>query len=255
MRRRFVWLLLAGLLTLLGLWGPAPALAHDFRKVGKYEFTVGWLTEPTLAGERNGLDLKVVNGETNQPVEGLISTLKVELSFGSQTRALTLRIRPGLPGYYTADVIPTQPGAYTFHFFGLVESQAVDERFESGPNRFDDVAPASTLEFPPVGGSGVPAATAAPATALATSGVAATQPAPPTTIAAPPTASALGANPGTAASDDRVRAAEDKARAAQADADTARWLALGGLAVGAPSLVGVVFLMVQRARSWITSPP
>lgn len=53
-----------------------------------------------------------------------------------------------MPGKYTADVIPTRAGTYAFTFTGTVDGNAVNQRFESGPNTFDDVTSPSSLEFP-----------------------------------------------------------------------------------------------------------
>jgi hypothetical protein len=128
---------------------PGSVLAHERREVGKYQFVVGFINEPALQGEPNGVDLRVVNGETQQPVEGLQSTLRVAISFGGgQPKELPLRARFGMPGSYAADVIPTRPGAYLFTFSGTIEGQQINERFESGPGRFNDVEAATAVQFP-----------------------------------------------------------------------------------------------------------
>src|SRR5207244_12375129 len=51
-------------------------------------------------------------------------------------------------GYYLADLIPTRTGSYIFTFVGDIEGTAVNERFESGPGRFDDVVSLDSLQFP-----------------------------------------------------------------------------------------------------------
>jgi hypothetical protein len=53
-----------------------------------------------------------------------------------------------MPGAYTADLIPTRSGSYIFTFTGEINGQPVNERFESGPNRFNDVQAATDLQFP-----------------------------------------------------------------------------------------------------------
>lgn len=140
---------LVAALALLLLNGTSPAAAHERRTVaGKYVFVVGFLTEPALVEEPNGIDLRVTNAQTNEPVEGLEKTLKAEIIVGDQKKTVDLRARFGQRGAYTADIIPTKPGTWVFRFFGTVEGTPVDERFESGPGRFNDVQPKSELQFP-----------------------------------------------------------------------------------------------------------
>ncbi len=140
---------LAAALALLLLSGTSTASAHERRTVaGKYVFVVGFLNEPALVEEPNGIDLRVTNAQTNEPVEGLEKTLKAEIIVGDQKKTVDLRARFGQKGAYTADIIPTKAGTWAFRFFGTVEGTPVDERFESGPGRFNDVQPKSDLQFP-----------------------------------------------------------------------------------------------------------
>jgi hypothetical protein len=137
------------MLLLLAL--PANASAHERRDVGagKYQVVVGFITEPAIEGEPNGVDFRVTNKETNKPVEGVEKTLKVALQAGGGApKEMPLRARFGQPGAYTADLIPTRAGAYIFTFTGDIEGAAINERFESGPGRFNDVTSAETLQFP-----------------------------------------------------------------------------------------------------------
>lgn len=127
------------------------ALAHESRTVGKYTFEVGFLGEPTIQNQPNGLDLTITDASGN-PVEGADKTLKVAIAFGGGSpKDLPLRASEGLKGKYTADVIPTKAGTYSFLFSGTLNGDAVNETFESGPGRFDDVVPPSTIEFPAAG--------------------------------------------------------------------------------------------------------
>lgn len=124
------------------------ALAHEQRTVGNYQFVVGFLNEPAYVGMPNGLDLRITNQGTAKPVEGLEKTLQAELIFGAKTMPLIVRARFGQPGAYTADLVPTRPGSYIFHVFGAIEGQTVDERFESGPGRYNDPQDMAALQFP-----------------------------------------------------------------------------------------------------------
>ena len=130
---------------------PGSALAHERRTVGKYTFVVGFLGEPAIVGEPNGIDLRISDAATNEPVDGAEKTLKAAIAFGGlEPKEFPLRARFGLNGSYTADVIPTRAGAYIFTFSGTINGQQVSEKFESGPGRFSDVASASDPQFPEV---------------------------------------------------------------------------------------------------------
>lgn len=130
----------------------APATAHERRAVGPYQLAVGFLTEPAFAGAVNGVDLRVTDTRATpaKPVEGLEKTLTVEVSQGglSRTLKLDLRARFGQPGAYAADFVPSRAGDYAFAFKGKIETTDVNERFESGPGRFDDVRSPSALQYP-----------------------------------------------------------------------------------------------------------
>src|SRR5439155_10802886 len=81
--------------------------------------------------------------------EGLDKTLKAAIAFGGgQPKDFPLRAVFGKPGAYTADVIPTKAGSFIFTFTGAINSTPVNEKFESGPGRFDDVQDTAKLQFP-----------------------------------------------------------------------------------------------------------
>jgi len=150
-RPRGVWrrlgLAVALAAALLGAL-PGLALAHERRQIGPYTFVVGFLNEPAIQGQPNGLDLTITDAQGN-PVEGAEKTLKVAIAYGEGTpRELPLRARFGLKGKYTADVIPTRAGSYSFIFSGSINGQPISARFESGPGRFNDVVSPAELEFP-----------------------------------------------------------------------------------------------------------
>jgi hypothetical protein len=148
---------------------PAAAHAHERREVGPYTFVVGFLTEPAIQGQPNGIDLRVTRTATGEPVEGAERTLKAAIAYGGGApKEIPLRGRFNMPGSYAADVIPTKPGSYLFTFTGTIDGVSVNQRFESGPGRFNDVEAASRLQFPesiPEATSVVAAASAAEAQA------------------------------------------------------------------------------------------
>lgn len=148
---RLTWLgvTLVAAALLAGLTTP-PASAHDRRKVAgdKAEVVVGWLVEPAYVEEPNGIDFRVTKAGTTDPIEGLEKTVKVEVIKGATTKTYDLKTRFGMKGAYTADLIPTSVGDYTFRFVGEIEGAKIDETFESGPNRFNPIQAQAVTQFP-----------------------------------------------------------------------------------------------------------
>jgi hypothetical protein len=140
----------ASVLTFLMLTA-APALAHEGRNLGDLEMEVGWGTEPALAGQMNSaLILLVHDGE---PVVDLGDTLEFEVTFGDQTQPFPIEpfFEPGefgTLGDYRAWFIPTSTGEYTFHFFGTIDGEDVDETFTPGPGGFEEVESPQSIQFP-----------------------------------------------------------------------------------------------------------
>lgn len=129
------------------------ALAHEGRDVGKYRLTVGWIGEPALEEQKNGVDLRVASGGAEaKPVEGVEKTLKVELTHMSTGVSKTFDLRTIFrdPGHYTADLILTASGYYRMRFFGTIEGASVNETFNSrsGGGGFNDVESTAEIQFP-----------------------------------------------------------------------------------------------------------
>lgn len=124
--------------------------AHEHRQVNGYTIQVGFAVEPALVDEVNGLYLSVVQGEDNEgtPVEGLEETLQAEIIYGEERKQLDLRPVSDEPGVYTADVIPTKTGAYSFRIWGTLGGNEIEETFTSGPETFAEIRPKDELIFP-----------------------------------------------------------------------------------------------------------
>lgn len=145
-RRQGAGLVATAAATVLMLSLATPVLAHEERNVAGYDLEVGFIAEPVYVGDRSGLEVHVTRN--TKPVEGLATTLKAQVVFGSQKRDLTLAAREAAPGWYEAVFIPTAAGRYTFRLTGSIESHAIDESFTSSPTGFDEVQEAAVGQFP-----------------------------------------------------------------------------------------------------------
>lgn len=134
-------------LAIVAIAQPLVGSAHELRDVATdYSFVVGFINEPAIQGDTNGIWLEVTTGE--EPVLGLADTLQAQVIFGDQTRDMALTPAFGEDGVYEAIFIPSQPGDYTFRFFGQIEGVDVDETFTSSPEGFDSVQARADFEFP-----------------------------------------------------------------------------------------------------------
>jgi hypothetical protein len=126
------------------------ASAHERRPIaGKYDVVVGFDKEPAFVSEQNAAAIRITRAGTQDPVAGVEKTLKIKLAFGGgEAKEFPLRSVFGQAGYYVADFFPTSAGTYIFTFVGDIEGTPVNERFESGPGRFNDVQDASSVQFP-----------------------------------------------------------------------------------------------------------
>jgi hypothetical protein len=173
-------LLLFGLLLGLVLVpAPSTSFAHGHVEVGEYELVIGFAAEPAYLGEPNGLDLRVARkagiaasvaaepgateeahehdasaeaaaaeGDATQPVEGLEESLQAELIFGVSQKTLAIEPVWNEPGSYTAAVIPTEAGDYTWRIFGTIEGTPVDVSMTSAPDTFASIEPKAAVAFP-----------------------------------------------------------------------------------------------------------
>lgn len=133
-----------------------PASAHEVRKVGAYEITIGWEHEPTYTGVENAVQIFIKDAKGN-PVDDLGDppSLKVQVINGGQTSDpldLKASFDPdtglGMHGEFDAAIIPTVPGDYTFHLTGSINGQNIDEKFTSSDKTFDPVKDPSDVQFP-----------------------------------------------------------------------------------------------------------
>lgn len=131
-----------------------PALAHETREAGEYGAVVGWANEPAYTGFPNAVEITITD-PAGQPVIDLgVDELQVEVLFGDQTTG-PLAVEPafqaggsGEPGVYQAELIPTRPGTYSFHFTGTIKGQQFDETFTSGDDTFAEPQNPAAAGFP-----------------------------------------------------------------------------------------------------------
>lgn len=127
-----------------------PATAHEGREIGGGEFvaTFGWRIEPTYTDLFNGPEFTLERHDNGQPIIGADATLRLEVMYGGQSKVLRVRPVADNPGHYTADLIPTQPGDYSFRLSGTLNGVEIDETFSSTEGEFDTVEPISDIQFP-----------------------------------------------------------------------------------------------------------
>lgn len=145
-KMRLIVLMIVLALTLATL--AFPAAAHEGREVGENLIVFGWRVEPTYTSLLNGPEFTVETHDDDKPVEGLEETLQLEVSYGGKSKLLKLRAVFDAPGHYTADLIPTQPGDYSFRLTGTIGDTDVDEIFDSASGEFSSVEPISDIQFP-----------------------------------------------------------------------------------------------------------
>jgi hypothetical protein len=135
---------------------PLTASAHEGVEAGSYVLTIGWISEPVVVGQPNGLDLFIAPKEDGDEhtegeedpahhagVAGAETTLKFTVEYGSVSQSYDLLPVNGEPGRYTAPLIPTREGQYTFKFTGAINGEPVDVTFEP-----EEVGAAGRLAFP-----------------------------------------------------------------------------------------------------------
>jgi hypothetical protein len=164
------------------LLAPGVASAHLHETVGPFTTVVGWLQEPAVAGQLNGLDIRILRTATGAPVTGAEKTLKAVVRFGNESKTVDLAPQDGKDGAYQAPLLPTAPGDYTVVLTGTVDGVAVHATYDLGSDPDMVVRAASDVAFPVATppAAGTPSATAPVATPSAADRAAA-----PTAPAAP----------------------------------------------------------------------
>ena len=111
-----------------------PAYAHTIDSVGEYRLEIGWMNEPVVSGETNGIELYVSPFDSSIAVEdqefkdgisGLEKTLKIQLVLKEDKIILPLKADHNIPGKYYAFVDPTVSGFYQANVLGEIKETTV----------------------------------------------------------------------------------------------------------------------------------
>jgi len=138
------------LLLIPGLLGTA--FAHTIDSVGEYRLEIGWMNEPVVSGETNGIEFSVNRLEPGlelkeqkfkEGISGLEKSLKIELLFKEEKIKLSLSPDHNIPGKYYAFVNPTVSGFYQVNILGHIEETPIS--LSMHPPKVDE---RSYIEFP-----------------------------------------------------------------------------------------------------------
>lgn len=138
-----VALFLAATLLLLFLaFNMTPTFAHEEMVVGDISIVSGWMDEPPLLNQLNGIVLTITNASNGQPINNAVAQLEVILQKGTETRPLEFQPSEEA-GTYTATILPTQTGQYAIVMQGMIAGQAIDGQME-----IEDVEDTARFTFP-----------------------------------------------------------------------------------------------------------
>ena len=128
------------------------AFGHTIDSVDNYRLEIGWMNEPVVSGETNGIelfvsplepDLDLKNQIFQNGVPGLEKSLKMQLVFQDHKITLPLEADHNIPGKYYAFVNPTISGYYQANILGTIGESTVS--LSMHPPKVDE---RSYIEFP-----------------------------------------------------------------------------------------------------------
>ncbi len=137
-------------LVIPGFFGTA--FGHTVDSVGDYRLEIGWMNEPVVSGETNGIELFVSplepglsleEQEFKNGVTGLEKFLKMQLILQEDKITLPLSADHNIPGKYYAFVNPTVSGFYQANILGNIGETKVS--LSMHPPKVDERA---YIEFP-----------------------------------------------------------------------------------------------------------
>jgi len=113
------------------------AFAHEPRLIGggALNVAVGWRSEPAYEGVINAFDLIITDKITVKNIDLKVKVLYLKKdAFDAKVKEKAelegqLRRDRSNPNRFNISFLPSEEGAYGFHFVGLINGIAVDERF------------------------------------------------------------------------------------------------------------------------------
>ena len=119
-----------------------PVLAHEEVVMGDISIVAGWVDEPPLLNQLNGIVLIITQVSNGQPVNNALAQLDVTLQKGVDSKPLEFQPSEE-SGVYTATILPTQTGQYAIVMRGTIAGQAIDGQIE-----IEDVEDTARFTFP-----------------------------------------------------------------------------------------------------------
>ncbi len=120
-------------------------LAHTPVTDGTYTIEVGWTDEPPVVGQRNAVVINVSDSANPDAVID-ISMLVVDVSYGGQTKTLTLQpLSEDSKNQYVAPILPSVAGKYTIKLSGVLGKTTISNSVDP-----EEVQGAEVLSFPSV---------------------------------------------------------------------------------------------------------
>ena len=133
---------------------------HTIDAVEEYRIEIGWMNEPVVSGETNGLELYISplipcpdisismecanSQEFQNGIEGLRKLLKIQFVYDkTQTITLPLVADHDIPGKYYAFITPTVSGYFQANLIGKILDIPVNLSMHPPP-----IAERSYIEFP-----------------------------------------------------------------------------------------------------------
>ncbi|HEY5735470.1 MAG TPA: hypothetical protein VIS47_02810 [Nitrosopumilus sp.] len=135
------------------------AYGHTIDSVGEYRVEIGWMNEPVVSGETNGIEFYVSpliscpdipqpikcaeSQEFKNGISGLNKTIKMKLIYKDESITLPLSPDHDIPGKYYAFVNPTVSGFYQANILGTIIDTPIS--LSMHPPKVDE---RSYIEFP-----------------------------------------------------------------------------------------------------------
>lgn len=137
-----------------------PVFAHTIDSIDdKYRIEIGWMNEPVVSGETNGIELYISELEScpeisdsikcaeaqefQNGISGLEDILKMQMVFQKETIMLPLEPDHNIAGKYYVFVNPTSSGFYQANILGEIHNTTVS--LSMHPPKVDE---RSYIEFP-----------------------------------------------------------------------------------------------------------